>query len=46
MFKRNRNISGQFTWEHSQKRMGESFSSWGEGEPNDYGHGEDCVEFT
>lgn len=43
---RDESSEGQFTWEHSQKRMGEVFSCWGEGEPNDYGHGEDCVEFT
>jgi len=37
---------GEYTWQHSHKKLSETFNSWHEGEPNDYGHGEDCVEFT
>jgi len=43
---RDHSTEGNFVWEHSQTPMNDGFSSWREGEPNNYGQGEDCVEYT
>eukprot|EP00092_Neocalanus_flemingeri_P010150 GFUD01010939.1.p1 GENE.GFUD01010939.1~~GFUD01010939.1.p1 ORF type:complete len:473 (+),score=127.09 GFUD01010939.1:237-1655(+) len=43
---RDESTEGHFTWQHSHNKIEEGYTCWREGEPNDYGHGEDCVEFT